>query len=262
MDLSRYLNQSVLRSLNILEIFAYIHSPLTIPEISKRVGLHRSTTHRLVLTLENAGWLRKSPNTEAFTLGLKVLTLVSRNGSTLSSRVAVRPILEDLARRTGETAILTMADKFGAVCVDKIDSSQMLKISSEIGQHFPLHAGGTGFAILLGMPEDEVRTFLFRKPLPSFTEKTETDPEKLFEHYRALKKVGYAISTGVVDLGVTGIAAPLFFSSENSYGSVGIAMPAERATGEVLQRIVEAVLDAARDMRKKIDFVGKKEKQR
>lgn len=260
MDPSRYLNQSVLRSLNILEIFAQNPSPLAIPEIARRVGLHRSTVHRLVLTLENAGWLLKISGTETYALGLKVRTIADRTDTSLSSLPVVRPFLEKLAQTTGETVVLTMANKLGAVCVDKIESSQRLKISSEIGQHFPLHAGGTGFAVLLGMPEENVRTFLFRQSLPTYTEKTETDPDRLLERYRTMKKNGYAVSTGAVDPGVTGIAAPVFFSAENAYGSVGITMPAERATNPILKQMVEAVLETARAIRLKVQFLerGKK----
>ena len=261
MDPSRYLNHSILRCLQILETFAEPRPELAIPEIARRVALHRSTVHRFVVTLESAGWLRKLPGTEKYTLGMKVLTLGRIADQGISSCQAVRPLLEDLAGKTGETAILSMSDDVAAVCVDKIESSQRLKISSEIGQHFPLHAGATGLAVLMGMPEDRVRSFLFRQPLPAFTSKTETDPEKIFERYRVLKEAGFVVSTGAVDPGVTGIAAPLFFPNENSYGSVGITMPEHRASGELLQRMVRAVLETAESMKKKICIENKKVSQ-
>ena len=259
MDPTRYLNQSILRALQVLETFAGTSGPLAIPEIARRVGLHRSTVHRIVVTLENAGWLRKMPGTEMFDLGIKVFTLGQTADRGISSRQAVRQLLEELAAKTGETAILSMSDSVDAVCVDKIESSQRLKISSEIGQHFPLHAGATGFAVLLGMPEEMVRERLFRGKLQSFTPKTETDPNKILERYRSLKDAGYIVSTGAVDPGVTGIAAPLFFAAEKSYGSVGITMPEHRAQGEVLKRAIDAVLETAAAMAVKIGLAGKVE---
>ena len=252
MDPSRYLNQSILRALQVLETFAGSAPPLAIPEIARKVGLHRSTVHRIVITLENGGWLRKIPGTETFDLGIKIFTLGQTADRALSSRQAVRHLLEELAVKTGETAILSMSDNVGAVCVDKIESSQRLKISSEIGQYFPLYAGATGFAVLLGMPEDQVRDFLFQGKLIPFTPKTETDPQIILERYRSLKNFGYVVSTGSVDPGVTGIAAPLFFALENSYGSVGITMPEHRADGDLLKRAVDAVLETASEMAKKI----------
>lgn len=256
MESSRYFNQSILRSLRILEAFSEPPHQFSIPEIARKVQLHRSTVHRLVITLESAGWLRKLPGVEKFSLGIKIFTLSRIAGQSVSSIDAVRSLLEDLAAKTGETAVLSMADNVGAVCVDKIESSQRLKISSEIGQHFPLHAGATGFAVLLAMPEDEVRKFLFKEKLPSFTSKTETDPDKILTRYRSLKEGGYVVSTGAVDPGVTGIAAPLFFAAENSYGSVGITMPEHRAEGETFRKAVEAVLETASAMTVKITFLS------
>ena len=258
MDPTRYLNQSILRALQVLETFAGTSGQLAIPEIARRVGLHRSTVHRIVVTLENAGWLRKMPGTEMFDLGIKVFTLGQTADRGISSRQAVRQLLEELAAKTGETAILSMSDSVDAVCVDKIESSQRLKISSEIGQHFPLHAGATGFAVLLGMPEEMVRERLFRGKLQSFTPKTETDPNKIIERYRSLKDAGYVVSTGAVDPGVTGIAAPLYFAAENSWGSVGITMPEHRAQGEILRKAVDAVLETASAMEKKVSLAQKR----
>lgn len=259
MDPSRYLNQSILRALQVLETFAGSAPPLTIPEIARKVGLHRSTVHRIVITLENGGWLRKIPGTETFDLGIKIFTLGQTADRALSSRQAVRHLLEELAVKTGETAILSMSDNVDAICVDKIESSQRLKISSEIGQHFPLHAGATGFAVLLGMPEEMARERLFRGKLQSFTSKTETDPNKILERYHSLKDAGYVVSTGAVDPGVTGIAAPLYFAAEKSYGSVGVTMPEHRGQGEALKKNIDMVLKTAAAMAVITGLAGKED---
>lgn len=252
MDPSRYLNQSILRALRTLECFAESQPRLTIPEMAQKLGLHRSTVHRLVLTLESKGWLRKIPGTEIFSLGIKIATLGRVADQGISSRQILRPLLEDLAKTTGETAILSLFDNGAVVCVDKIESSQRLKISSEIGQQFPFYAGATGFAVLIGMSEEKVRTLLFSSPLISFTQKTMTKPEEILKQYRELRQAGYVVSTGAVDPGVTAVAAPLFFLNEQAYGSVGIAMPEHRAQGESFQRIVQKVLQTAKAMAMKV----------
>ena len=257
MDPSKYLNQSILRSLQILESFTVSTPQMTIPEISRKVGLHRSTVHRFVVTLESEGWLRKIPGTEKFSLGIKLHTLGNIAGQGFSSVETVRPFLEALARKTGETVILSMFDSGAAVCVDKIESSQRLKISSEIGQYFPLHAGATGFAVLLGMPEKQVREFLWREPLPSFTSKTETDPQKIFERYLLCREKGYAVSTGAVDPGVTAVASPVFFPLEKAFGSVGITMPENRTEEMPLRQRIDEVIGTARAIAEKIGFAAK-----
>ncbi len=102
MDPSRYLNHSILRSLPILEAFAEPHPSLSIPEIARSVGLHRSTVHRLVVTLESAGWLRKLPGTEKYTLGIKVFTLGRIADQGLSSCQSVRLFWRSLRQKRGK----------------------------------------------------------------------------------------------------------------------------------------------------------------
>lgn len=252
MDSSKYLNQSILRSLQILETFAVPNPVFSIPEISRHVGLHRSTVHRLVVTLETAGWLRKLPNTEKYTLGIKVSTLGSIANAGISSKEVVRPLLEDLARKTGETVILSMSNNLESLCIDKVESSQAIKISSNIGQNFPLHAGATGFAVLLGMPTELVEKVLFSKPLTAYTEKTIVEPNALLDLYKQHKQNGYIVTCGIVDAGVTAIAAPIFFMKENAYGSVGIVLPENRATAENIELLIKMVLETKKAINKKI----------
>lgn len=255
MDSSKYLNYSILKALQILETFASSAPELSLPEISKRVELPRSTVHRLVITLETAGWLRKIPNTEKYTLGLKIATLGDIANRNTSSKDIIRPILEELATKTGETVILSRSDNGRAsMCIDKIESSRIIKISSTIGQYFPLCSGATGFAVLLGMPEDMAREILFNTPLVKHNKNTITDPEKLFEMYLTMKSNGYAITNGVVDEGVTAIAAPIYFTKEKAYGSVGVVLPENRATEEVKSELSQIVLETAQRINKKINI--------
>ena len=254
MDPSRYLNHSIQRALQILELFSRHTSPLGVSEISRIVGIHKSTIHRLVITLEHAGWLLRVPGSDKFRLGLKVLALGRIVDRSITSCSAARPVLEELAADTGETVILTMSDDEGAICVDKIETTHRLKISSELGQHFPLHAGATGFAVLMCMPEERVRQILYEKPLRAFTPKTITDPGRVFEKYLERRQKGYIVASGEVDPGVTGIAVPVYFPFECSCGSVGITLPDNRATGETLEILVRKVLDAAEEIRKRVDL--------
>ena len=110
MDPSRYLNHSIQRALQILELFGRETGPLGVSEISRIVGIHKSTIHRLVITLEHAGWLLRVPGSDKFRLGLKVLALGRIVDRSITSCSAARPVLEELAADTGETVILTMSD--------------------------------------------------------------------------------------------------------------------------------------------------------
>lgn len=225
---------------------------LSIPEISKKIGLHRSTVHRLVVTLESAGWLHKIPDTEKFALGLKALALSGVADDEISSQQIVRPFMETLAALSGETVALCMSDGISATCVDKVESFQTLKISANVGQDFPFHAGATGFAVLLGMPPEQAKRILERAPLKQYTEQTETDPARVFEKYLKARKDGFIVTRGTVDAGVTAIAAPLYFPRERSYGSVSLIMPENRATEAVVAKYIKKLCETVEEIRHRV----------
>lgn len=253
MDTDKYLNHSILRALSILETFEEKDTALSIAEISRIVGLHRSTVHRLVVTLESAGWLCKLQKSEKFVLGLKVLALRENVNQPSSQVEVIRPLLEDLAKKTGETVILSMKDGMQTICVDIIESTYMLKISSSVGQGYPLYAGATGLAVLIGMEENEVREYLSKTELKSFTSTTHTDPAELYQIYLKAKKDGYIVSSGHVDPGVVGIGVPLFFKKLNKHGSISCVLPDSRATKENVESIIINIKKTLVDINRRIN---------
>ncbi len=253
MDADKYLNHSILRALSILETFEGKDVALSIAEISRAVGLHRSTVHRLVVTLESAGWLCKLQKSEKFVLGLKVLTLRENVNQPLSLVDVIRPLLDDLAKRTGETIILSMKDGMQTICVDIIESTYVLKISSRIGQGYPLYAGATGLAVLIGMDEADVREYLSKTKLESFTSATYTDPEKLYQLYLRGRNDGFIVSSGHVDSGVVGIGVPIFFKKLNKYGSISCVLPDSRASRENVENIICHVKQTLKEINRRIN---------
>ena len=220
MEKDRYLNQSIIRALRILELFAQREGPLGVTEISRLVGLHKSTVHRLVITLETSGWLLRMPETDKYRIGLKLIAVGKKAVSDANSITAIHPILEKLTQITGETSILTMVMGNQAICVDKVETSQRLMISSQVGQSSPLHAGYRIF-ILIGMPEEEAFRTLPTICSSCLYRQDPTCMEELRERYKN-EREWYVIASGEVDPGTTGIAVPLYFPYERCYGSLGV----------------------------------------
>lgn len=253
MDIDKYLNHSVLRALSILETFEGKDTVLSIADISRIIGLHRSTVHRLVITLESAGWLSRLPGSEKFVLGLKVLSLRENVNQPLSLVDVTRPLLKDLAKKTGETIILSMKDGMQTICVDIIESTYGLKVSARIGQGYPLYAGATGLAVLIGMNDNEVRELLSQIKLKPFTSATHTDPAELYQIYLKARNEGYIVSSGHVDPGVVGIGVPLFFKKADKHGSISCVLPDSRATKENIESIIVNIKKTLVDINKRIN---------
>ena len=118
--------RALLRSLAILECFSIEKPALTLQEIYRKVELPKSTTFRLVVTLENAGYLLQHSDAR-YTLSYKLLLLGSVVRETLDVREITRPVMEDLARSTGETVTLSTRSGHERICLDVVESSSLLR---------------------------------------------------------------------------------------------------------------------------------------
>ena len=253
---AKYFNQSILRALDILEAVGREDGPIGLSDLSRKVGLHKSTVHRLALSLESRGWLAREAESGRYRIGIRFVT-VARSGNAGDSFGEIHPLLAELSEEINETAILSVWDGRKVICVDKVETSRRIQISSRIGNSFPICAGGTGFAVLIGMPEEMARDIMENTELVAYTPRTVTDPEKLLERYREMKKRGYVISSGQVDPGVTGIAMPLYFPYEQSYGSIGVVLPEMRADVETVECIVLALSRSRDRIRSRLEPKGK-----
>jgi|Cm1ome_3_1110798.scaffolds.fasta_scaffold23813_2 DNA-binding IclR family transcriptional regulator len=233
----RYTNQSLVRGLMILEQFYISQSSLGISELSKLTGLHKSTVHRLVATLEEIQWLHRTEG-DKFQIAIKPIVLGRKAAQQVASLTITHDFLRELRDRLQETVVLTMIVENEIICVDKANSHQSLNCSSEIGKVYPCHAGATGFGVLLGMDEFEARSFLEKKPLERYTDHTITDIDALMLRYRKERSQGYTIASGQKDSGITGIAMPLWFPAEKTYGSLGVLTPDYRITEETKENII------------------------
>lgn len=232
MKQEEYFNRSILRALMIIELFVKERRPMGVGEVSRLINLSKSTTHRLILTLESRGWLWRSPENDKYRMGIKFLTFSSISYEGLSSCKEIHHCIQSLSDDINESVILSIWNGDDVVCVDKIEASQSINVSSKIGQCFPIHAGASGLAVLMTMDEETVKGILNKQTLEKYTQKTIIDPDILLQRYFAAKDDGYVISSGEKDEGVTSIACGVFFPYEQVHASIAVVLPDSRATSE------------------------------
>lgn len=253
MSVEKYFNQSILRALDILEIVGKEGAPIGLSDLSRRVGIHKSTVHRLVLSMESRGWLTREIDSGKYRLGIKFATVLGKNVLGNSFR-EIRHLLKRLSEEIRETVILSVWDGREVICIDKVETSQTIQVSSRLGNSFPICAGGTGFAVLIGMPEEMAMNIIEEAQLVAYTDRTITEPEKLIVRYRETKERGYIISSGQVDQGVTAIAMPLYFPYEQCYGSLGVVLPDMRADKNATKRILCALQRSCELIRNRLNL--------
>ena len=226
---------SLSRGLQIIEILADGHDGLPLTEIARKAGLSKSSTHRLLQTLVQEGFVAQDGDTsQHYRLSLKLLWLASNLVDGLGLDQLVQPLLTELANATRETVHMALLDGNLAVYVEKIDSPNSIRMYSRVGKRVLLHCTALGKAILAYLPEDRVREILAADGLPRRTANTITDLETMLEHFALIRSRGYALDEEEHEEGIRCIAAPLFDRQKRVVGAISITALAYRVDRELL----------------------------
>lgn len=143
-------SQTLLRGLDMLDHI--VDGPIKLADLSARMGLTRSTAHRLANALIDRGFLIFLPR-EGYQLGPKLLQLGFLAQSQADVVQIARPHLDELAQRTEDTVHLGRLDNGLALYLDKIAGRRRVDISSRVGDRQPLTSTGLGKALLLDSGE-------------------------------------------------------------------------------------------------------------
>ena len=186
--------KSAYRALDVLEAMA-ASGPATLSELSRRLGIPKSSLHGLIHTLTDRGWVAPADGGTRFRLGLRALQVGTRfvDEDEVVSQVA--PSLDRLAALTGETVQHARLDEDQIVYLAKRDTTHPVRIISSIGTRLPAHATALGKALLAVRDDDEVHRLL-RPPLRALTSRTLTDPEALVANLDHTRERGYAVDEG------------------------------------------------------------------
>lgn len=237
------LDATLSKGLLILETLAACGSPLGVTEIGIRLGMNKSSVHRLVQTLCRMGYIVQEPD-RSYRAGLKLWRL----GCQVMDRHRVaglcRGAMDDLLRKSGESVHLSMLDGLHTLYVDKLDSDQPVRAYTERGGTAPLHCVATG-KVLLAYDYAALRAALLASGLERHTAATIVDPAVLDKEMAAIRANGYALNRGEYRADVGGIAAPILTPDGRLLAAIGISGPLSRLTEERMRDLVPAVVAAA-----------------
>jgi len=234
--------QSVARALTLLDALGESRSEVGIAELSKQVGFHVSTAHRLLATLIAQGYARQNPETGRYGLGAKAFHLAESYLGQMDLRRIVRPILERLSHETGETANLVILDGREAFYLDKVESPQSLRIFSRIGRRAPLHCTAAGKVLLAGRSWPEAQRMLGRNPLEQFTPRTIVSEEVLRRQLETARTESVAVDREECEEGATCIAVPVRNARGETVAAMSISGPTLRMHPERIGELMPAVV--------------------
>jgi DNA-binding IclR family transcriptional regulator len=232
--------QVIARAAEMLRRLAAEPHGLTLIELSARVGLPRSTAHRIVSALAQEGFVRPAPSGK-LRIGPALIGLAVSSRSDL--RHEAGPYLERLSHELRETVDLAVLDAGEVLFIDQYTSRRTLRIVSEIGARFPLHATANGKALLAALSPDEVYELL-PKRLPASTKNTVTDRETLLRELDEIRKTGVARDREEFTIGISAVGTAVR-DAVGAVAAITVVVPVTRFDGSEAQ--ITAALVRTRD---------------
>ncbi|MBR4579007.1 MAG: IclR family transcriptional regulator [Oscillospiraceae bacterium] len=233
----QYIN-SIIRALNILELFSKLNvQSLGIAEISRELGLQKTSTFNIVKTLQHQGWLIQDGPNGKYMLGSRILPvsmMVTRNFTTEDIILQEMHRLRDLYN---EDVVLTAMVDGIPICVEKVHSANILRIQSQVGRVSNFVKGSTGKALFAWQPEAFVTETLDR--LFDNTPQSQQARRAIVEQMEQIRRQGYCISVSEQDEGVMSVSVPIF--DEQGYARYSLAVIGEE------HRFRQKGMDAIRD---------------
>ena len=239
--------QSVTRALSVLNAIAEEESGLTLAEISEKVGLPPSTTHRHLTTMQEESFVRFDAETGTWLIGVQAfLTGSAFIGSRDIASIA-RPYMRRLMEASGETVNLAIADEARGyvVYLAQVECKHMMRAISRPGELVPMYCSAVGKALLAAMPETSIAAIFQKTGLKRITEKTITSPAKMRAELVRIKSEGYALDDEEHAVGLRCIASVLCNEHGEPLAAISMLGPMARISDDKIAEFGVLVKEAA-----------------
>jgi IclR family KDG regulon transcriptional repressor len=238
--------QSIARAFAILEEVARNRAGIGLAELSKRVGLHNSTTFHLVKTMVSLGYLRQIKEGKRYRIGRPLFALAASALDEAEMVSMATPVLEDLARETGETSHFGVWMSDAVMVMARTPGPGAFQLADRVGIVRPAYCTALGKVILAALRPEQLDRYLERIELKALTAKTITEPERLRREIEAVRGAGIAFDDGEFDDEVRCAAVPVHDFSGQVVGAIGISAPVWRLSLAGLQSHGRCLAAAAR----------------
>lgn len=249
------MSATVEKALRVLELLSTYSAPVRLAELSRELGMNKSTTYRMLEKMGQLGYIRQDESNGRYMLTTRMWEIGVRAFQRFDIRTWGRPYLQKIEREVHETAVLAIFDRQDVVIVEKCDSSQAVQTFSPLGSRTPLHCSSLGKAFLMTEPEDLGKSL--KKPLQSFTEHTITSIRDLRKNIDHARREGVATAFNEFSIGVSGVSAPILGVDVKALAVIGVTLPSIRAEGAHLECAKKVVHEQAAEFSRSMGYFAK-----
>jgi DNA-binding IclR family transcriptional regulator len=254
--------QSLERAIAILKSFSVTRPERGVGELSRELGLHKSTVSRLMATLERGGLLNRDPHTQRYRLGVDILVLAAQVVGFLNVQDVARPFLKALSLEVHESVNLVVMDvpspgsgrSAQVVNLEQfVPPARQVKDIGRVGRRMSSHATAAGKVLLASLSPD-----LLAEALPTdlrpFTGATITDRGRFLEELVRVRRQGYGLAREELEEGLNAAAAPIHDHNGQVVAAVSVAGPAYRVTPDILPYLCERLVQVAGEISQLLGF--------
>lgn len=235
--------QSAERIFQVMEMLAD-NGEMGLMELSAALGLHKSTVHRLLMSLIYMGYARQDETSQKYMLSYKIVNMAGRILERMDILQIAKPYMERLSALSGEAVHLVQREGNNILYIYKIEAKVgTIRMVSHVGMVHPMYCSGVGKAIMATLPEEEVKQIWNESIIEKKTEKTITDYAQMQEVLAQVRENGYALDDEENEKGVRCIAACLYGYQKEVKYAFSISGPTSRMTRE---RVAELSVDVRR----------------
>jgi DNA-binding IclR family transcriptional regulator len=235
---------SVATAVALLKAFSESEVELGISALAKRLGIAKSTAHRLAATLVSEGLLEQDRDSGKYRLGIALFRLGALVRQRMDVSSEAKSFLYGLRERTSESVHLAILDGVEIMYVYNLESTQAIRMRSDIGVRKPAYCTAEGQAILAFQPPEVVEAVIAAGLAPR-TPQTITAALRLGEALADIRRRGCAIEDEESEIGMRAIAAPVRDDSGGVVAAVGVAGPVTRLSRRTIATFVPHVIDTA-----------------
>ena len=247
---------AVERALNILEAAAHRRDGLTNSEISRKLGIPKSSASYILRTLERRGYLRRDAESGRYRLGLKILSLGGDAQANLDIADVALPFMRALEEKIHMTVHLAVLDQGEAVYIEKVEAPGFFKVNTWVGRRMFLHSTSVGKCLLAWLPKHEIEGLAKQQGLKKRTPKTIITMTRLLAELEHVKDEGYAVDDEENSMGARCLGGPVFDATGNVIAALGASGTLTQVDEASMPRLAEAVKEAARRTSRQLHRTG------
>lgn len=231
-------------AIRILELLKGQSRGLSLAELTEASGFIKNKVFRILFTLDKHRLVERDTDGQ-YWLGLGLSELGQHVHKQTILVEACEPVLDRLARETGESIFVGVVSGSDALCIAARESPKSIRLFAEVGRRAPLHSGGVPKVLLAHMPDKQRCALIEEFTRDPGMDGVTIEPARLEETLAIVRQQGYAVIADELDFGAHSVAAPIRDHQGRVIAAISIAGPSHRFPEETIERYIQLITNAS-----------------